>query len=112
MPRKLGRFLASLKLAVIVIASLATALATATVLESLYDTATARFYVYRATWFSLILVALAVNLAAVMVDRWPWKRHHAAFLLAHIGILMILGGGWITSRWGLDGTMTLQEGET
>ncbi|MBI2712793.1 MAG: hypothetical protein HYX41_08075, partial [Bdellovibrio sp.] len=44
--------LCSLKLAVLVILTLALALAAGTVLESVYDTPTAQYWVYRARWFS------------------------------------------------------------
>ena len=104
--------LASLKLAVVVILLLAAALAVGTGLESLYDTATAQYYVYRSVSFHLILGLLGLNIFAVMVDRWPWKSAHGPFLMAHIGILMLLAGSWVTERFGLDATMRVSEGES
>lgn len=109
MPLKL---LASLKLAVFVILGLAGSLATATVLESLYDTPTAQYYVYQATWFYGLLGLLCVCLISVMVDRWPWKKKHIPFLLAHIGIITLLVGSWITAKYGIDGSLRLTEGQT
>ncbi len=109
---KLFRFFASLKLAIIVLVGLAVALAVGTIIESKYDTPTAQFFVYRAVWFHFVLLMLGVNLFAVMVDRWPWKPRHTPFLLAHIGILILLAGSWLTDRFGLDGTMRVNEGET
>jgi hypothetical protein len=106
------KFFASLKLAVLVILGLAFACATATVLESLYDTPTARFWVYSSFWFRGILAFLCINLAAVMVDRWPWKVKHIPFLLAHVGILLLMFGSWLTEKTGLDGSLRISEGET
>ena len=104
--------LASLKLAVVNILSLAASLTAGTFLESIYDTATAQYYVYRSVAFHILLGALGVNIFAVMVDRWPWKVRHTPFLMAHIGILMLLTGSWVTERFGLDGSMRVSEGET
>jgi hypothetical protein len=106
------KFFASLKLAVLVILGLAFACATATVLESLYDTPTAKYWVYSAFWFRGILALLCINLAAVMVDRWPWKVKHIPFLLAHIGILLLMFGSWLTEKKGLDGSLRITEGES
>jgi hypothetical protein len=103
--------LSSLKLAVLVILSLAGALATATVLESIYDTPTGQYYVYKAFWFHALLAALGVNIFCVAVSRWPWKPRHIPFLLAHLGILMLLAGSWITQKFGLDGMARVAEGE-
>lgn len=109
--KKFIKALASLKLAVLVILSLAIACATATVLESLYDIPTARFWVYKAFWFRGILLALGINILFVMIDRWPWKKNHAPFLLAHIGILTLLAGSLLTEKIGLDGSLRVTEGD-
>lgn len=109
--RRILRPLASLKLAVLVLLGLAATLAAGTILESAYDTPTAQYYVYRAFWFKGLLTLLGINIAAVMADRWPWKPRHAPFLLAHIGILTLLFGAWLTDRFGLDGMMRVSEGE-
>lgn len=104
------RFLCSLKLAVIVILGLTLSLIVATVLESTHDTATAQYYVYRTLWFYSLLGLLGTNILVVAISRYPWKKHHAAFLCAHAGILCLLFGAWITYRFGLDGTLRIEEG--
>lgn len=91
---------------------LATALATGTVLESIYDTPTAQYLVYRSLWFHGVLAALGINIFCVAVSRWPWKPKHIPFLLAHAGILMMLGGAWVTEKFGLDGNLRVAEGES
>lgn len=106
------KIITSLKLGVPVILGMMTAMIAGTLLESIYDTATAKYWVYGAFWFKAVLIALAINITAVMVDRWPWKRRHLPFLLAHIGILLLLGGAWVTDRFGLDGMMRIEEGQT
>lgn len=111
-PQRIVSFFASLKLAVVVILAMALSCATATVLESLYDTKTARYWVYHSTAFRTLLGVFALILIAVMIDRWPWKKKHIPFILAHIGILMLLFGSLLTDRIGLDGSMTISEGES
>jgi hypothetical protein len=106
------RLFASLKLAVFVLLGISASLAAGTFLESLYDTATAQYYVYRSFAFHCLLGLLGVNILAVMLSRIPWKLRHAPFLLAHIGILMLLAGSFITERYGLDGSMRITEGQT
>jgi hypothetical protein len=95
-----------------VILSLAAALGTATFLESLYDTPTAQYYVYRASWFHGLLGLLGLNIFSVAMSRFPWKKRHIPFLLAHLGILILLMGSWITERAGIDGNLRISEGET
>lgn len=111
--RRTIKFLASLKLAVIVILAVATLIAIGTIVEAKYSDATAaRKLVYDTVWMDLVMGILAVNLIAVMVDRWPWKARHTAFVLAHIGILVLMLGSIITSKFGLDGSIRVGIGQT
>lgn len=109
--RSIIKFLASLKLAVFVILSLAAITAVGTFVEAKYNAEIASKLVYRTPWMFGIMGLLSINLIAVMVDRWPWKKRHIPFLLAHMGILILLFGGWLTMQFGLDGTMRFGIGE-
>ena len=109
---RIFRFFCSLKLAVCVLLSFAASLATGTILESLYDTPTAQFWVYRSLWFHLLLTTLGINIFCVAMSRYPWKVRHLPFLLAHLGILTLLTGALITERIGFDGSLRITEGET
>jgi hypothetical protein len=90
---------------------LAASLATATIIESKYDTATAQYFVYQARWFYCLLTLLGLNILAVALSRLPWKKKHFPFLMAHAGILMILTGSYLTATLGLDGNLRIAEGE-
>jgi hypothetical protein len=107
---RLFKFLASLKLAVIVITLLIITLVTATTLESVYSTETARRLVYDSTWFSLLLLFLGINVLASALIRFPWKRHQTGFVVTHLGILAILVGSWATRAFGVDAQLSLAEG--
>lgn len=109
--RSLGKQLASLKLAVFVIVGLASSLAAATFIESLYDTRTAQYWIYRSPWFAALLLLLGINILASALSRLPWKPRHLPFLLAHVGILTLLTGSFLTQKYGLDGSLRVSEGE-
>ncbi len=103
--KKALKFLSSLKLAVIVICSIATITAIGTFVESKYDAVAAKKLVYDSVYMAIIMGVFAVNLIAVMVDRWPWKLRHISFICAHIGILCIMTGQLLTNQFGIDGSM-------
>ena len=106
------RFLASLKLAVISIGSLAASLAFATWLESSYGTATAQDFVYKATWFAVLLAFLAINILCAALIRFPWKKRQAGFLITHAGLLILIAGSYLGFRTSDEGMMAMLEGES
>jgi hypothetical protein len=109
--RRIFKFLASLKLAVILLLSLAAILGTATYYESKYDAKTAAHLVYGSWWFSLFLFMLGVNVLCAALIRYPWKKHQTGFVIVHLGIIVILIGSFITRIFGMEGMLSLAEGE-
>ena len=107
----LFEFFASLKLAVVLLAVLIIAAIAGTLYESSFDAKVARAYVYAAPWFNAWLVLLALNLAASALSRWPWRKHHTAFLVTHLGIITLLAGSLIGRIFGVEGTITLFKGD-
>jgi hypothetical protein len=105
------KFLASLRLAVFVILGIAAVAAVGTFTEARYDAEVAQKLVYQSVWMYLVMGLLCVNLTSVMIDRWPWKQHHAGFVLAHVGIMLLLLGALITQKLGVDGTLDFNIGE-
>lgn len=110
--RKIIRFLASIKLAVVIILGLGVITAWGTFVEAEYNAEIAQKTVYHSWLMYGVLAALCLCLTAVMVDRWPWKKRHAPFVLAHIGILVLMGGSAITRYFGIDGSMIFEIGES
>lgn len=107
----LAKFFASLRLAVVLLAVLIVATITGTICESSFDAKVARAYVYGAPWFNLWLLLLGANLAVSALSRWPWKKHHTAFLITHLGIITLLIGSLIGRTFGIEGTITLFKGD-
>jgi hypothetical protein len=107
----LFEFFASLKLAVVLLAVLIIAAIAGTIYESSFDAKIARAYIYGAPWFNIWLVLLGANLTCSALSRWPWRKHHLAFLITHLGIITLLIGSLIGRIWGIEGTITLFKGE-
>lgn len=106
-----ARFFASVKLAVVLLAVLIIGAIAGTIYESSFDAKVARAYVYGAPWFNMWLILLATNLAVSAFSRWPWRKHHTAFLVTHLGIITLLTGSLIGRVWGIEGTVTLFKGD-
>src|SRR5205809_2999752 len=104
-------FFASLKLAVVLLAVIIVAAIAGTLYESSFDAKVSRAYVYWAPLFHLLLGFLGANLSCSALSRWPWRKHHLAFLITHLGIITLLIGSLIGRIWGIEGTITLFKGE-
>ncbi|RIK83491.1 MAG: hypothetical protein DCC68_03495 [Planctomycetota bacterium] len=111
MLRALLNILGSLKLAVGLLLLLGGILATATFLEANRGREFAAWHVYGSTWFIALLAALAVNILAAALSRWPWKRRHAGFVVTHAGLLVLLAGAVQTFMHGSEGQVVLREGD-
>jgi hypothetical protein len=110
MRRQFLEFFGSLRLAVVLLVTLAVVLAVATFYESAASTKAAVLHVYRSWWFNGLLGLLAVNLAAAALTRWPWKKRHIGFVITHAGIIILLGGCSASFIAGTEGMMELRVG--
>ncbi len=110
-PRRATRWVGSLPLAVVLLITIAVVLAWGTIYETRFGTASVQRFIYQSWWFQGLLGFLAVNLAAAALERLPWKRRHLPFLLAHLGIILILIGGVLGGRFGVEGQLIIQEGQ-
>jgi hypothetical protein len=106
------RFLASVKLAVFSISALAASLAFATVMESSYGTAAAQDYVYRNTWFAILLAFLATNILCAALIRFPWKKRQTGFVITHAGLLVLIFGAHWSSKTADEGLVGMLEGQS
>ncbi len=108
---KFLRFLSSVKLAVPLMLVIITVVGYGTIVESRYNAELAKIEVYQTWWFSLLMILLWINIFFAALSRWPWRWHHLGFLITHLGLLTVLAGGFITSNFGIDGSLRLLEGE-
>jgi hypothetical protein len=105
-------FLASLRLGVAIMVTIASVCGYATFYEMRHGTPAVQRDIYQTPWFAFLLGLLGLNVLCVMVSRWPWSRHQVGFLVAHAGILAVLVGSVVSLYGGLDSSMVLAEGET
>lgn len=102
-------WLGSLRLALLLLATIAIACAAATIAESEFSTKIAQVYIYKAPWFLVWLGVLCVNLFAVTLTRWPWERKHTGFIVTHYGIILLLAGAMVGLHTGFEGNVTLHK---
>jgi cytochrome c-type biogenesis protein CcsB len=110
--KKFLSFLASLKLAVILLVLLLVGLSVGTIIESRSGVEAAGRLVYYAWWFLALQGLFAVNVALSIADHFPWGKKRLGFLVLHASLLLIFAGSVITYFFKIEGTLGLWEGET
>ena len=124
---KIWRFFSSTKLAIWLLAIIATLSLVGTFIPQNED---ASFYIerfgssgfnflskaglnniYSAWWFVLFLILLALNLLICLLNRVSFKLRMLGTLLAHFSILVILAGALIGLFFGEKGYIKIKEGE-
>ena len=110
--KKLFAFLASLKLAVILLVVLLVGLSVGTIIETRTNAEAAGRLVYFAPWFLALQGLFALNVALSLVDLFPWGRKRIGFLVVHASLLLILVGATLTFFFKTEGTMGMWEGDS
>ncbi len=106
------RFLASVKLAVISLGSLAAVLAYATFFEKWYGTAAVQEWIYCTKGFAILLAFLGTNILCAALIRFPWKKRQTGFVVTHAGLLMVLAGSWQSMMTADEGQISFVEGQS
>lgn len=104
---KFWRFLSSFQLGIPVLSTITILIAWGTIVESQYDAFTAKKLIYDSWMMWLAMGMMVCNLVVVVVDRWPWQLRHYPFITVHAGLVLIIFGGYVTSKFGLDGQMVV-----
>jgi hypothetical protein len=105
-------YLGSLRFAVIVIIYLAIISSIGTVIESKYNAEIAGLLIYKTTYMFVGLIAFFISILFSALSRWPWKRKHTPFLVAHLGIIVLIYGSYVTMEYGIDGSLVVPLGQT
>jgi len=82
----------------------------ATFIENDFGSIRARELVYNSLWYHFVLLFASINLILVIYKTKMWKVKSRVLL--HISFIIILFGALVTYIFGLDGTMTIQEGKS
>ena len=88
----------------------AVSMAAATFIENDYGSAYAYASVYRAKWFEIILLLLAVNLAGQIILLKLLRKNKLPVALFHLAFILMLAGAAITRYAGWEGTISIREG--
>jgi hypothetical protein len=107
----LVRLAASLKFTFVLAALVAAALACGAYLERTYGLEFAQWHVYATRWLIGLLIALAANVAAVALVRFPRRWSEVGRVIAPVGVVVLLAGFIQTLIQGLEGRLYLWPGE-
>ncbi|MGQ9651055.1 MAG: cytochrome c biogenesis protein ResB [Phycisphaerae bacterium] len=102
----------SLWLAAVLLSLISVAMACATVFESVHGSEKALAFFYKSWWFESLLGLLAINAGAALAVRYPFSRRQLGFAVAHGSLLLILAGAWVTQKFGIDGRVSIVEGQS
>lgn len=110
--KKLFAFLASLKLAVILLVLLLIGLSVGTIVETRAGAEEAGRLVYYAWWFLGLQGLFTLNLALSLADLFPWAKKRIGFVVVHASLLLIFAGSAVTYFFKIEGNLSLWEGES
>jgi cytochrome c-type biogenesis protein CcsB len=110
--KKLFAFLASLKLAVILLVLLLVGLSAGTIVETRSGVEAAGRFVYYSWWFLGLQGVFAINLAMSLADLFPWARKRVGFVIVHASLLLIFAGSAITYFYKVEGQLGMWEGQS
>ncbi|MBI5060124.1 cytochrome c biogenesis protein ResB [candidate division KSB1 bacterium] len=108
---KLWLFFSSVKLTIVLLLALASAMAYGTYIETVLSNGAARIVIYRTWWFDSLIVLLAINLIGCTLRRAPYRPHQVFWLSTHVALLILMAGSIITHRFGMQGQMVVPEGD-
>ncbi|MBS0652922.1 MAG: hypothetical protein JSR39_05255 [Verrucomicrobia bacterium] len=57
--------------------------------------------------FSVLICGFLINLFVSLCSRFPFRRSHLSFVLAHCGLMLILGGALIKGTFGFEGVLVV-----
>jgi hypothetical protein len=110
--RNVLKILGALQLAMALMAVLIVVLIGGTFVEKWYGDAAARFGVYGTWWFTGLGGLLALNIFSALAARFPWKKGQAGFVVAHVGLLILLLGCLVSREAGREATLAMSEGDS
>ena len=84
----------------------------ATFIESKYGIQAAKILVYNATWFTILLAFLSLNLISNIFTHKMFRKEKIAILSFHLAFLVIILGAGVTRYASFEGIMVITEGET
>lgn len=101
------KFVGSLKFAIVLISLFTLAMIVGTFFESYYGTEFAGRTIYKTLPFMMLQVLMGLSILYAAYLRLPPKKSLYGFYTIHSGLILIVGGSFITYFSGIDGNLTL-----
>ena len=101
----------SLKTTLVLSLIFSIALCVATFIEDSYDTITATQLIYKATWFEVLMILLALNFIGNIPKYQLYKRSRLPGLLFHSAFIILIIGGAATRYDGYESILHVFEGQ-
>jgi cytochrome c-type biogenesis protein CcsB len=109
MEKKITSFLFSTRLMAFLFMAFAIAMIAGTLIESKYNTDTARILIYNAWWFEGIMLFFMINFLGNIKRYQLYKKEKWATLILHLAFIFILIGAFITRYFSYEGMMPIRE---
>ena len=110
--KKIWSFIISMKTMFALTLIFAFAIACGTFIENDYGVETAWALIYRAKWFEVLQILLAINLVGNIIRFKIYRIKKSPTFIFHIGFLVILIGSGITRYAGYEGVLHIREGQS
>jgi hypothetical protein len=101
------KFIGSLKFAIVLISLFTLSMIIGTFFESYYGTEFANRTIYKTFPFMFLQVLMGLSILYAAYLRLPPKKRLYGFYTIHSGLILIVGGSFITHFSGIDGNITL-----
>tara|TARA_R110001583_G_scaffold114876_2_gene265329 strand:- start:3025 stop:6207 length:3183 start_codon:yes stop_codon:yes gene_type:complete len=110
--KKVINLIISSKTTLVLLLIFTIAIASATFVEDIHDTATAKFYIYNAKWFEFLLLLLVLNFIGSIKRYHLLRKNKLAGFLFHFAFIVIIIGAGVTRYIGYEGSMHIRQGES
>ena len=110
--KKIINLIISSKTTLILLLIFTIAIGAATFVEDIYDTETAKYYIYNAKWFEFLLLLLVLNFIGSIKRYHLLRKGKLPGFLFHFAFIVMIIGAAVTRYIGYEGTMHIRQGET
>ena len=108
----INKIFSSIKFSLFLLAIYALSIALATFVENDFGTASAKWLIYKASWFNLLHLLLIINFVMVAYKFKMYKLKKLPVFLFHLAFVLIIIGAGITRFISYEGLMHIRVGET
>jgi len=96
---------------IVLLVIIAIAMGAGTIIEDKYDTITAQELVYKAKWFELLFLLLALNFIGHIISFNMFRKERIGGLIFHLAFVIMIIGAGVTRYFGFEGNMHIREGQ-